>query len=211
MPAVIRPTRSLDDSFHEFVSHAAPRILFAELAVLGVARGLVGRWSWTDLIVVVAMLAVQPFLEWVLHVTVLHCPADGKLRDKIAGYSHRRHHEDPKDLRYQFIHPNVLYGGMVVLSAVLLVFRSPAALTGVLMATVLTLTYEWIHFLIHTEYPPKRAFYRKLHRAHRLHHFRNERYWLGVTARTGDRLLGTNPRKQDVEVSPTARTASAQR
>jgi sterol desaturase/sphingolipid hydroxylase (fatty acid hydroxylase superfamily) len=144
-------------------------------------------------------------------VTVLHCPADGRLRDKIAGYSHRRHHEEPRDLRYQFIHPNIVYGGWVVDLVILAIFRNPGALTGVLVATILTLNYEWIHFLIHTDYQPKRELYRRLHRAHRLHHFRNEQYWLGVTARTGDRLLGTNPKKEDVEISPTAKTALAAR
>lgn len=206
---MIRQTRTLKDSFHEFLRHRAPLILIAEVGALGVARGLLGRWSWTDAVVVAALLAAQPFLEWVIHVTVLHCPADGRLRDRIAGYSHRRHHEDPRDLRFQFIHPHVLYGGMVVNAAILLAFRTPEALTGVLTAAVLTLAYEWVHFLIHTDYPPKRALFRNLHRAHRLHHFRNERYWLGVTNRTGDRVLGTNPRKEDVEISATARTALA--
>ena len=211
MPAVIRETRTLDTSFHEFLRHAAPLLLIGQLAVLGVARGLVGHWSWADLIAAAALVMAQPFTEWVIHVTVLHCPADGRLRDKIAGYSHRRHHEDPKDLRFQFIHPNVVYGGMVVDVVILAIFRHHAALTAVLMATILTLVYEWIHFLIHTDYAPKHELYRRLHRAHRLHHFRNEQYWLGVTARTGDRLLGTNPKKEDVEVSPTAKTALAAR
>ena len=211
MPAVIRQTRNLDDSFHEFLTHAAPRLLIAELAVFGIARGVVGRWAWTDVIVALAIVAAQPFTEWVLHVTVLHCPADGGRRDRIAGYAHRRHHEEPRDLRYQFIHPNIVYGGMVVDLVILAVFRSPGALTGVLVATILTLNYEWIHFLIHTDYQPKHELYRRLHRAHRLHHFRNEQYWLGVTARTGDRVFGTNPAKEDVEISPTAKTALAAR
>jgi hypothetical protein len=211
MPAVIRQTRGLDDSFHEFLRHAAPLLLIGQFAVLAVARGLVGDWGWSDLIVVAALIAAQPFTEWVLHVTVLHCPADGRLRDKIAGYSHRRHHEDPRDLRYQFIHPHIVYGGWVVDLVILAVFRNPAALTAVLTATTLTLVYEWIHFLIHTDYAPKHELYRRLHRAHRLHHFRNEQYWLGVTARTGDRVFKTNPKKEDVEVSPTAKTALASR
>ena len=49
------------------------------------------------------------------------------------------------------------------------------------------------------------------YRAHRLHHFRNERYWLGVATRFADQVLGTNPAKADVEVSPTAKTALVSR
>jgi hypothetical protein len=115
---------------------------------------------------------------------VLHCPANGGLRDRAAGASHRRHHEDPRDLRYQFIHPYAVYGALALAAALVLGLRTPAAVTGVLTATVLTLVYEWVHFLIHTDYAPRHEPYRRLHRAHRLHHFRNERYWLGVTART---------------------------
>jgi hypothetical protein len=211
MPAVTRQIRTLKEAYDEFTEHPTPRLLALEGVLLLTARVLVARWSWNDAIVIAVLVGLQPFTEWSIHVFVLHCPADGRLRDRIAGYSHRRHHENPRDLRYQFIHPRVVYGGMVVTALLLLAFRTPTALTGALTAAVLTLTYEWVHFLIHTDYAPKHELYRRLHRAHRLHHFRNERYWLGVTARTGDRLLGTNPRKEDVEVSSTAKTALAAR
>jgi sterol desaturase/sphingolipid hydroxylase (fatty acid hydroxylase superfamily) len=211
MPPVTREIRTLSEALAEFVRHPTPRLLAGELVVLGTARLLWPHWSPADAVVVAVLLGLQPFTEWVIHVTVLHCPADGGRRDRLAGYSHRRHHENPRDLRFQFIHPRVLYGGMVVNALLLLAFRAPAALTGVLAATVLTLVYEWVHFLIHTDYAPRHELFRRLHRAHRLHHFRNERYWLGVTGRTGDRVLGTNPRKEDVEVSPTAKTALAAR
>jgi hypothetical protein len=211
VPAVTRQLRTLTEAYGEFVRHRTPRLLAGELGVLLAARVWWARWSVADAVVLAVLVGLQPFTEWVIHVFVLHCPADGRRRDRLAGYSHRRHHEDPRDLRFQFIHPRVVYGGMAVNALVVLAFRTPAALTGVLVATVLTLVYEWVHFLIHTDYSPRHEIYRRLHRAHRLHHFRNERYWLGVTARTGDRVLGTNPRKEDVEVSATARTAFASR
>ena len=211
MPPVTRQISSLREAYGEFAAHPTPRLLAAQLLVLLGGRLLWRRWSLADAVVVVVLVALQPFTEWVIHVTVLHCPADGGRRDRLAGYSHRRHHENPRDLRYQFLHPRVVYGGIVLDALVLLAFRTPAALTGLLAATVLTLVYEWVHFLIHTDYGPRHELYRRLHRAHRLHHFRNERYWLGVTARTGDRVLRTNPRKEDVEVSATAKTALASR
>jgi sterol desaturase/sphingolipid hydroxylase (fatty acid hydroxylase superfamily) len=43
-------------------------------------------------------------------------------------------------------------------------------------------------------------------RAHRLHHFRNEHYWFGVTMHLGDRVLRTYPAKDAVPPSATART-----
>ncbi len=211
MPPVTRHLITLREAYDEFVAHRTPRLLLLEIAVLVVVRALWSSWSVADVIVVVTLIAFQPFTEWLIHVFVLHCPANGGRRDRLAGYSHRRHHEDPRDLRFQFIHPHAVYGGAVVLLAVVLAFRTPAAVSLALTAGVLTLTYEWVHFLIHTDYAPRHEVFRRLHRAHRLHHFRNEHYWLGVTARTGDRVLRTNPRKEDVEVSPTARTALASR
>ena len=71
------------------------------------------------------------------------------------------------------------------------------------------LAYEWTHFLIHSKYRPRRAYYRLLWRHHRNHHFRNEHYWFGVTTDLGDRLLRTRPERDAVGVSPTARDLGA--
>ncbi len=215
VPPVTRDLHTLPEAFAEFRAHRTPLLLAAQIGVLLVVRlawpGWWTSWSWADAVVVASLLAAQPFVEWLIHVFVLHCPANGSRRDKIAGYAHRRHHEDPRDLRWQFLHPVTVYGGSVLLGAIVLVFRTPSAVTGVLVAAVMVLVYEWVHFLIHTDYVPRHGPYRRLHRAHRLHHFRNERYWLGVTRRGGDRVLRTNPRKEDVEVSPTAKTAAVAR
>jgi hypothetical protein len=209
--AVTRNITTLNDALAEFVRHGSPQLLAGELGVLLAVRLLWPAWSVADVVVIAALVAFNPFSEWLIHVFILHCPANGSRRDRIAGYSHRRHHQDPRDLRFQFIHPTVILGGMPLNLLIVLGFRRPSAVTAVVTVTALTLVYEWVHFLIHTDYAPRHHLYRRLHRAHRLHHFRNERYWLGVATRFGDRVLGTNPRKEDVEVSPTARTALASR
>lgn len=211
MPAVTRDLTTLGGALREFVRHRSPQLLSGALLLLLVGRVLWPGWSAADLVVIAVLVALNPFSEWLIHVFVLHCPADGGRRDRIAGYSHRRHHENPRDLRFQFIHPAVILAALPLDLLVVLAFRRPAALTAVVTVAALTLTYEWVHFLIHTDYVPRHVLYRRLHRAHRLHHFRNEHYWLGVVTRFGDRVLGTNPRKEDVEVSPTAKTALAAR
>ena len=54
---------------------------------------------------------------------------------------------------------------------------------------------------------PTSRHYARLARHHRLHHFRNEHHWFGITSISGDRLMHTAPRHPgDVELSPTART-----
>lgn len=195
-----------------FLRHSSPRILLVASALVVGARLAVGGWSTTDAIVAAVLVAMQPFTEWLIHVYVLHVNPRGRMTralDRAAGLAHRLHHQDPYDLRWQFIHPWVTAGGLVVDAAVVAAFRTPSAVTGVMVAILLTTMYEWIHFLIHTDVPARRWPYKQLHRAHRLHHYRNEAFWLGVTTHLGDRVLGTYPAKDDVPVSPTAMTALA--
>jgi hypothetical protein len=205
--------RTLKDAARLFTRHTSPRILMTASAIAIAARIAVGRWSLVDLIVAIAIVAAQPFTEWLIHVYILHVqPGRGPVRnafDRAAGIAHRLHHQDPYDLRWQFIHPRIAIGGLVVDAAVVAAFRTPAALTAVLAAILLTTMYEWVHFLIHTDVPAKHAPYKQLHRAHRLHHYRNEAYWLGVTNHLGDRVLRTYPAKDAVPVSATAVTALA--
>jgi sterol desaturase/sphingolipid hydroxylase (fatty acid hydroxylase superfamily) len=200
---------TLREALRVFLRAPSPRLLVTALVALAALRVVRGDWSWADAAVVAGLVAAQPFTEWVVHRAVLHCPADGGLLDRLAGASHRRHHEDPTDLRSQFIHPRATAGGSALGVLLVLLVPSPPVATGVLTAVALTLTYEWVHFLIHTDHRPRTDAFRRLHRGHRLHHYRNEAFWLGVTGRSGDRLLGTDPDKRDVEVSPTARTALA--
>jgi hypothetical protein len=205
--------KTLKDAARLFARHASPRILLAASAIVVAARIAIGGWSLTDAIVAAVIVAAQPFTEWLIHVYILHVqPGGGWLTtafDKAAGIAHRLHHQDPYDLRWQFIHPRIAIGGLLFDALVVAAFRTPAALTGVLTAIVLTTVYEWVHFLIHTDVPARHAPYKQLHRAHRLHHYRNEAYWLGVTNHLGDRVLGTYPAKDAVPVSPTAVTALA--
>jgi sterol desaturase/sphingolipid hydroxylase (fatty acid hydroxylase superfamily) len=81
-----------------------------------------------------------------------------------------------------------------------------ALVTALLTGYALVGVYEWTHFLIHTGYRPRSRYYRSIWRTHRLHHFKNERYWHGITNTVGDRVLGTFPDQRDIPRSRTART-----
>ena len=83
---------------------------------------------------------------------------------------------------------------------------SPSAVTALVLTTITALTYEWVHYLTHTSYRAKGRWYRRLWRLHRLHHFKNEKYWFGVTRHFGDVVLKTLPDPDAVETSDTART-----
>jgi hypothetical protein len=63
-----------------------------------------------------------------------------------------------------------------------------------------------VHFLVHTRWRPRWRPYQVLWRNHRLHHYKNEHFWFGVTRLAADRWLGTQPARDAVATSPTCRT-----
>jgi hypothetical protein len=197
-----------------FAAYPGPRIIAAALLVVTAARVALWRWHWWDLVIVAAFVAAQPFTEWLIHVFILHFKpraVRGRTVDPYVSRKHRLHHQDPRDVPLIFIPlPTLLamlIGGGLVLG---LAFRSAErSLTAGVIALVLTLVYEWTHFLIHSPYRPKTALYRYVWRAHRLHHFKNENYWFGVTMHLADHVLRTFPDKSAVPTSPTCRTLAS--
>lgn len=202
-----------------FSRHTSPRIITAAVTAAATARIIVGSWGLGDVAVIAFTLTFTGVLEWIVHLFILHSsPTSFVARRLGAGSSHRKHHLDPPDMR------NLLLDGfdaglfVVLLAALTSLWSLPllALLGSPLLAgylTALTATwaafwhYEWTHLLVHTRYRPRTRFYRRLARNHRLHHYRNERHWLGVSSNVGDRILGTYPaEKTDVPLSDTART-----
>ncbi|MFC8529094.1 sterol desaturase family protein [Nocardia sp. NPDC057227] len=207
----VRRNLSLRAAFAEFVRHPSPWMIAATLVAALTARLALGDWRPTDALVPLLALAAFPAIEWVIHVTVLHwrprrlgpVSLDSELARK-----HREHHADPRDIPLIFIPPRSLLVTIAVLTAIaLLAFpRIELGLTFLLTITVLGTAYEWTHYLIHTDYKPKRALYRAVWRNHRHHHYRNEHYWFTVTSSgTADRLFGTYPDPDAAAASPTAR------
>lgn len=202
-------TTTLASARRTWFSRTSPRLLACGLSASLALRVLEGGFGVRDLVVAGAFVVLQPFTEWLIHVYVLHWrprTIRGRLVDPYAARSHRRHHEDPRNLDHLLIEPRVVVAGLAVnaLLHVLAFTVRPAFGTAAVVTIALTAAYEWTHFLIHTDYVPRTRFYRGLWRAHRLHHFRNENYWFGVTGHVGDRVLGTYPGKADVPLSPTA-------
>lgn len=181
------------------------------LGAVGVRLSL-GSWSILDLTLALAIAAFWPLQEWLLHNFVLHQPPlrIGRWRwEPPHVRRHRLHHLEPWRLDICVL---PLY---VHALAPLVVFVAAALLPQTLAATAvaayfgMALQYEWIHFLVHTRYRPRGRLYRSLWRNHRLHHFKNERYWFGFTVATVDRWFGTAPDPAAVPSSATARTLAA--
>ncbi|HEY2429468.1 MAG TPA: sterol desaturase family protein [Acidimicrobiales bacterium] len=202
---------TLGQAFAEFRRHRSPRLLLPVTAVAVGVRVLLGGWRRRDLGIAAAILGAEPFTEWLIHVFLLHFrprTIAGRTVDPLVARKHRDHHRDPRDAELVFVPLPVL---RVALPAAVAGFalaerRVRPALTGIATSYAMLTTYEWTHFLIHSPYRPRHRPYRAIWRAHRLHHFRNEHYWFGVTMHLADRVLRTYPERDEVPLSPTART-----
>ena len=207
---------TLGQAFKAFVAHPSPWMLSALLVGSGLARAVAADWHWTDALVPVVMLAMFPVVEWVIHVFVLHWRprrVGGVKLDSLLARKHREHHADPRDVPLVFIPWQVLARGLPVYVVIaLLAFpRLGLALTFLTFQGVLGLSYEWIHYLIHSDYKPRTRAYRAVWRNHRLHHYKNENYWFTVTsAGTADRLFRTYPDPGSVSSSATVKALHAQ-
>jgi hypothetical protein len=202
---------SLSDARRGFWKHPSPWIIATTLVAALAARVAVGDWQITDTIVPVVMIAGFPFLEWVVHVFILHWRprrVGGLTVDSLLARKHREHHVDPRDVPLVFIPwQSLLWVVASAIAIALLAFPRPGmGLTYLAFLAVLGICYEWSHYLIHSDYKPKTSVYRAIWRNHRLHHFKNEHYWFTVTsAGTADRVLRTSPAPATVTTSATAK------
>jgi sterol desaturase/sphingolipid hydroxylase (fatty acid hydroxylase superfamily) len=202
-----------------FATLAPVRLMAAAVALAVALRLLQGDWSWRDAAVPLIMLAAQPLAEWLTHRYVLHPEpiAIGRRRfDLPTAREHRAHHLDPANLPGALLPVDAMLMVLPLIAAMTwgLSYLFQAVLGGDRMALfaialvcgyLLLVAYEWTHFLIHTPYRPRSRWYRSIWRSHRLHHYKNEHYWFGITSNVSDRLLGTFPDQSEVPRSPTAR------
>lgn len=205
---------TLGDELSFFASSVTPRIIAPTLLVAAGTRLFLGGWSWWDLVVVAGLIAAEPFTEWLIHVFILHWKPKrflGRDLDPLVARKHRAHHSDPRKTEWIFVPLPVLAKAMPLTGlAYLLVFPTlRLGMTAITAATAILLTYEWTHYLIHSRYKPKTRLYRYIWNAHRLHHFKNENYWFGVTNPLGDHVLGTFPEKEEVETLATCKNLGA--
>ncbi len=206
-----RTSMSLTQAASAFWRHPSPWLIGGFLLAAVGYRATVPGLAWTELVVPAALVLLLPLIEWVVHVVVLHWRPRrvvGVPVDPLLARKHRAHHADPRDLPLVFIPWQVelwLLPAYVVVG-VLCFPTSGGTATFLVAVGVLMLGYEWVHYLVHSDYRPRTRLYRAVWRNHRLHHYKNEHYWFAVTtAGTADRLLRTCPDPGSVETSPTVR------
>ena len=214
--------KTLGEAIREFAKRHSPWMIGAAIAALVVVRIFVGDpLSWRDGVAVLAMAVVYPFGEWAIHVYLLHAKPvafRGQRYELPTTRDHRYHHMHPNNLMTLLLDskelaellllavpfvvlligvPIGLIGGSIPVGALI-----SAAIAGYIAVGI----YEWTHYLIHTAYVPRSRAYRSVWRNHRLHHFKNEHYWHGITNTVSDRVLGTFPDAREVRRSRTARS-----
>jgi hypothetical protein len=215
---------SLADCLREFLRQPSPPYLIGAVAAALALRLAHGGWSWRDAVIALGLLAATPFVEWAIHVCLLHSPPinfRGRHVEMLTSREHRAHHEAPGVLNGVLL---PVYGVIVFLAMIALVNwllsfgidlllggpRLAYTSTAVLVSFAILTAYEWTHFLIHAPYRPRGRYFKAIWRNHRLHHFKNERYWFGVTSTIGDRVIGTLPDQRSVPRSATARSLHAE-
>jgi Fatty acid hydroxylase len=213
--------KTLGGAWGRFLRKESPWVLGAGVLALIVVRILAGAVTWRDGVAVALMLAIYPFGEWAIHVYLLHArpvKVRGRRFETVAARAHRAHHGDPNDLDMVLLYwwqaaflmlvavPFTITVGALIVT----LFAGPVPLGALVSAGIagycMVFAYEWTHFLIHTAYRPHSKAYRTIWRNHRLHHFKNEHFWHGITNNVSDRVLGTNPEAREVPKSNTART-----
>jgi hypothetical protein len=216
-----RDVKTLGQAWYEFRAKRSPKLIAGAIVLVAAARVALGGFSWRDAVAAAAMVVLYPFGEWAIHVYLLHLKPfafRGRRVELATARAHREHHEQPNDLFLILLAPAealallflavpfvaALGAGVIALAGGAVPWS--ALLTAVLTGQVLVAIYEWTHFLIHTAYRPRSRYYRSIWRNHRLHHFKNEHYWHGITNTVGDRALGTFRDQREVPRSETART-----
>ena len=164
-------TVSLSDCFRAFWRQPSPPYLFGAVVLMLGLRIAQGAWSWRDAVMLAGLIAVTPFVEWAIHVYVLHSPPLrllGRAIEISSAREHRAHHEAPAVLGGVLL---PVYGVLVFLPMIALVNwvlsfpiafvlggpRLAYATTGVLVSFAILAAYEWTHFLIHTPYRARHA------------------------------------------------------
>jgi hypothetical protein len=209
-----RDVKTLDHAWREFRANRSPKIIAGAIVAAAALRIALGGFTWRDGVAAAGMLVVYPFGEWAIHVYLLHLKPfrlRGRRVELATAKAHREHHEHPNHLGLILLAPleaaALLLLAVPAVLAVFSIFLPLRALVSAAFAGyVLIGVYEWTHFLIHTAYRPRSAAYKAVWRNHRLHHFKNEHYWHGITNTLADHVLRTAPDQKEVPRSTTART-----
>lgn len=152
--------------------------------------------------------AIFFFSEYGTHRFLFHAPpASHPFVLQLQHRLHYDHHAEPERLGLLFLPPWFVVPVFALYAAVyFLIAKSPVLALSLLAGNLLALFYyEWVHYVAHIPFVPVTPFGKWIKKYHLLHHFKNERYWFGVTNPSMDVISGTFREKSAVARSATTR------
>ncbi|MGI9162523.1 MAG: sterol desaturase family protein, partial [Mycobacterium sp.] len=139
---------TLTSAAREFFRHPSPWLLAAALIAALIARIALGDFRLSDAVLPLVMRAGFPFLEWMMHVIVLHWRprrVAGITIDPVLDRIHREHHVEPRVIPLIFIPMQSLYGavGSALIIGLWIFPRTALGLTFLVVTFAIGLVYEW--------------------------------------------------------------------
>ncbi|MGB6984929.1 MAG: sterol desaturase family protein [Candidatus Aquilonibacter sp.] len=189
-----------------FLRHGSNAVL-----ALAVAAGIViFALGLVPFSLLAALIGAAVFFvsEYTTHRFLFHAQPSAKhWLLKLQHRLHYDHHIDPPKLDLLFL-PLwfVIPTALVYYGVFLAITRNPVLALSLTFGSICALLYyEWVHYVAHIPFTPKTAFGRYVKKYHLWHHFKNERYWYGVTNPSMD-FAGATYRDVDaVDCSTTVR------
>lgn len=178
-----------------YATYPAIQVYAALAIVSGTCAFLWSSGPLPPLLAALAIVAVYPPVEYLLHRFLLH--SRYLYRSRFTALLWRRihfdHHQDPRRL-------DVLFGALpttlppIVLIAAPLgwAIGGPGAAAAALAAGFIAIcVYEFCHCIHHLNYKPENRFLAGMKQHHLAHHFHNEAGNFGITTPLMDLLCGT--------------------
>lgn len=181
-------------------------LLLINLTYIAVNGSLNKYWY-----IFILIILLSPFNEYFIHKYFLHFPMQkNKLINKFLQNIHYQHHLDTKNVDFIFAQLWLTFPALIldILIAYFISFSINIALVVGVSIIFYYLIYEWFHFVAHSAYTPKNAYMKYMKKYHILHHFKNEKYWFGVTNPIADFIFGKYKNPDSVEKSATVKTIS---
>jgi hypothetical protein len=200
-------SKSAGTQIRELFGHGSNLVILlmlVTLAVAGYRQGVLNLAPWALL-----GIALLPGLEYSLHRFALHAPPFHRPRlYRLQRRLHYDHHRQPDRLDLLFLPIWMMLPLVTIAITLFRLLTGNWAIAGALLFGSLTglLYYEWVHYRAHIPNAPRTPWGRWLKKYHSWHHFKNERYWYGVTSPLVDWLAGTYLPVERVPRSPTVST-----
>ncbi|GIP22612.1 sterol desaturase family protein [Paenibacillus sp. J22TS3] len=169
------------------------RVLFISfMLVVYTAVTVITPYSPLMWIAMLGGLLVFFITEYVSHRYILHGWLSRMMPKAHEG--HDKHHENPQDFE-NMLTPNTynvpvhLLFWVIFCLALQSIHLGSALMIGVALYHLL---YEWVHYVSHRPITPRTRWGKWMKKYHLLHHFKDEKYYFGVTNPALDMMLGTD-------------------